>query len=44
MKRLKKVSCRVINIQHITLNDAAQSAKLCISIGAKVDVTQKNNT
>ena len=32
----------MINIQHVMLNDTTQLAKLCISVGIKVGLLQKD--
>ena len=34
----------MINIQHVTLNDTTNSAKLCMSIGAKLVFVKKDMT
>ena len=33
----------MINIQHVTLNNMAQSAKLCMAIGTKGSLAQKGH-
>ena len=42
-KQKEEMSWRGINIQHVILNDAAQLAKLCMSIVTKGGLSQKEH-
>ena len=39
----KQMSIRILNIQHVTLNDMAQPAKLCMTTGTKGGLGQKRH-
>ena len=43
VKRKEYMSERVINMQHVTLNDTAQPVKLCMAITTKGNLVQKGH-
>ena len=43
LKGKKELSWKMVNIQHVTLNDMAQAAKLLISIGTKSGLVKKGH-